>query len=349
MSTRRIFRHDARRHFLKTAALGSAVLAAPAVLRAQEVPIRFTLDWRFEGPAAPYLLALEKGYFKAEKLNVTIDSGAGSPVAIQRVATGGYDMGFGDFSSLTEFYANNPGLPGPAGVYVVYERSPATVFALKGKGIAKPADLNGKKLGAPVFDGGRKAFPIFAQANGIDHTKIQWTSMEPALRETMLVRGEVDAVTGFLFSGLLSLIARGAKEEDIVVMQYKDFGVNLYGSTILASSEMITKRPDAVSGFVRAFNRALKETIAKPEEAIGFVKKRDPLVSEQLELRRLKLCLDNFVSTPTAKAGGLGSLDRGRLAETTKLVVSSFNLKNQVDPALLFNPIFMPPAADRKI
>jgi NitT/TauT family transport system substrate-binding protein len=100
---------------------------------------------------------------------------------------------------------------------------------------------------------------------------------------------------------------------------------------------------------VRAFNRALKETIAKPEEAIGFVKKRDPLVNEQLELRRLKLCLDNFVSTPTAKAGGLGSLDRGRLAETTKLVVSSFNLKNQVDPALLFNPIFLPPAADRKI
>jgi NitT/TauT family transport system substrate-binding protein len=220
---------------------------------------------------------------------------------------------------------------------------------MKGKGIAKPADLNGKRLGAPVFDGGRKAFPIFAQANGIDHTKIQWTSMEPALRETMLVRGEVDAVTGFLFSGLLSLIARGAKEEDIVIMQFKDFGVNLYGSSILASSEMITKRPEAVRGFVRAFNRGLKETIANPQEAITFVKKRDPLVNEQIELRRLRLCLDNFIATPTAKATGLGSVDRARLAETTQRVVSAFNLKNPVDPSLLFNPLFLPPLADRRI
>lgn len=342
-------RSFARRDLLKGAAAGAAALAAPSFALAQETPIRFTLDWRFEGPSAPYLLALEKGYFRAEKLNVTIDSGAGSPAAIQRVATGGYDMGFGDFSSLTEFYANNPGVPGPAGVYVVYERSPATVFAMKGKGIAKPADLNGKRLGAPVFDGGRKAFPIFAQANGIDHTKIQWTSMEPALRETMLVRGEVDAVTGFLFSGLLSLIARGAKEEDIVIMQFKDFGVNLYGSSILASSEMITKRPEAVRGFVRAFNRGLKETIANPQEAITFVKKRDPLVNEQIELRRLRLCLDNFIATPTAKATGLGSVDRARLAETTQRVVSAFNLKNPVDPSLLFNPLFLPPLADRRI
>jgi NitT/TauT family transport system substrate-binding protein len=338
-----------RRAVLKSTAAGVAVIAAPGIARAQDTAIRFTLDWRFEGPSAPYLLALEKGYFKEQKLNVTIDSGAGSPAAIQRVATGGYDMGFGDFSSLTEFYSNNPGIPGPSGVYVVYERSPATVFALKGKGIAKPADLNGKKLGAPVFDGGRKAFPIFAQANGIDASKINWTSMEPALRETMLVRGEVDAITGFYFSGLLSLLARGAKEEDIVVMQYKDFGVNLYGSSILASSEMLGKRPEAVRGFVRAFNRALKETIAKPEEAITFVKKRDPLINEALELRRLKLCLDNFVNTPAVKASGLGALDRTRLAETTRLVLSAFNLKNPVDPALLFNPLFLPPAAERKI
>ncbi len=344
MSVRRFTRRDA----LKTAAAGSALVLAPA-LRAQEVAVKFTLDWRFEGPSAPFLMALEKGYFKAEKLNVTIDSGAGSPAAIQRVATGGYDMSFGDFSSLTEFYGNNPGIPGPAAVYVVYERSPATVFALKGKGIAKPGDLVGKKLGAPVFDGGRKAFPIFAKANGIDPTKVQWTSMEPALRETMLVRGDVDAITGFYFTGMLSLIARGAKEEDIVAMQYKDHGVNLYGSGILASSEMIVKRPDVVRGFVKAFNRALKETIAKPEEAITFVKKRDGLINEQLELRRLKLCLDNFINTPAVKANGLGSLDRARLAETTKLVVSAFGLKSPVDPSVLFNPLFLPPAADRKI
>jgi NitT/TauT family transport system substrate-binding protein len=342
-------RQFTRRDVLKSASAGAAVIAAPSLALAQETSIRFTLDWRFEGPSAPFLMALEKGYFKAEKLNVTIDAGAGSPAAIQRVATGGYDMGFGDFGSLTEFYANNPGIAGPAAVYVVYERSPAAVFTLKGKGISKPADLMGKKLGAPVFDAGRKSFPIFAKANGIDLSKIQWTSMEPALRETMLVRGDVDAVTGFYFTGLLSLIARGAKEEDIVAMQYKDYGVNLYGNALLASSEMLAKRPEAIKGFTRAFNRALKETVAKPQEAIGFVKKRDGLINEALELRRLKLCLDNFVATPEVKKNGLGTLDRTRLADTTRLVVEAFGLKNPVNATVMFNPLFIPPAAERTL
>jgi hypothetical protein len=61
-----------------------------------------------------------------------------------------------------------------------------------------PADLNGKKLGAPVFDAGRRAFPIFAKANNV--TGVQWTAMDPPLRETMLVRGDVDAITGFTFT-----------------------------------------------------------------------------------------------------------------------------------------------------
>jgi NitT/TauT family transport system substrate-binding protein len=314
-------RQFTRRDVLKSASAGAAVIAAPSLALAQETSIRFTLDWRFEGPSAPFLMALEKGYFKAEKLNVTIDAGAGSPAAIQRVATGGYDMGFGDFGSLTEFYANNPGIAGPAAVYVVYERSPAAVFTLKGKGISKPADLMGKKLGAPVFDAGRKSFPIFAKAN----------------------------VTGFYFTGLLSLIARGAKEEDIVAMQYKDYGVNLYGNALLASSEMLAKRPEAIKGFTRAFNRALKETVAKPQEAIGFVKKRDGLINEALELRRLKLCLDNFVATPEVKKNGLGTLDRTRLADTTRLVVEAFGLKNPVNATVMFNPLFMPPAAERTL
>jgi NitT/TauT family transport system substrate-binding protein len=54
-----------------------------------------------------------------------------------------------------------------------------------------------------VFDAGRRGFPIFAKANGV--SGVQWTSMDPPLRETMLVRGDVDAITGFTFTSLLNL------------------------------------------------------------------------------------------------------------------------------------------------
>ena len=93
------------------------------------------------------------------------------------------------------------------------------------------ADLSGKKLGAPVFDAGRRAFPIFAKANNT--TGVQWTAMDPPLRETMLVRGDVDAITGFTLTSLLNLEARGVKAEDVTVLPYPAYGVKLYGNVIL--------------------------------------------------------------------------------------------------------------------
>ena len=160
-----------------------------------------------------------KGYFKDAKLDVTIDAGNGSGGAVTRVASGTYDMGFADLAALMEFHANNPDAPNkPVAVMMVYNNTPASVMALKKSGIKTPADLNGKKLGAPVFDAGRRAFPIFQKANGIG--SVTWTSMDPPLRETMLARGDVDAITGFTFTSLLNLEARGVKAEDVVVLPY---------------------------------------------------------------------------------------------------------------------------------
>ena len=94
---------------LKTLAVVSTLSAAlfSGALQAQETKIKFQLDWRFEGPAALFLMAKSKGYFQQEKLDVTIDSGNGSGGTVARIATGTYDMGFADMGALMEFYGNN--------------------------------------------------------------------------------------------------------------------------------------------------------------------------------------------------------------------------------------------------
>jgi NitT/TauT family transport system substrate-binding protein len=155
------------------------------------------LDWRFEGPAALFLLAKAKGCFAAEKLDVTIDAGNGSGNAVNRVASGSDRMGF--------------------------------------------ADLVGRKMGAPVFDAGRRAFPIFARANGIDVAKVNWTAMDPPLRETMLAKGDVDAISGFYCTSLLNLNARGVMDEDIVVLPHPKYGVKLYGNAIFSTAFLPTR------------------------------------------------------------------------------------------------------------
>ena len=330
------------------AALGVALSTLATSPAFAQTPVKFQLDWRFEGPAALFLASAAKGYYKAGGLDVTIDAGNGSGGTITRVASGAYDMGFADLAALMEFHANNPDAPNkPVAVLMVYNNTPAAVLALKKSGIKKPADLNGKKLGAPGFDAGRKAFPIFAKANNI--TGVQWTSMDPPLRETMLVRGEIEAITGFSFTSILNLEARGVKADDIVVLSYPDHGVKLYDNVIIASPKLIKENPAAVKAFIAAFLKGAKEVMANPDAAIDYVKARDGIIDVNLEKRRLRMAIDAVVASPDARAEGFGTVNGGRLSLMASQVSDAFGTKTRVDPNAVWTDAFVPSKAELNI
>lgn len=307
--------------------------------------VKLTLDWKFGGETAPFMMAKGKGFYEQEGLDVQIDAGNGSAAAVNRVASGAYDLGLGDITTLIEFLANNPGENRLQAVYQLYQRAPFTIFTLKKNGITSVEQLNGKKVAAGAMESTRRVWPIAAPKMGLASPGIQWVTTDFSLKETMLLRGDVDAMTAFEGS-ISNIYPRGVKAEDLVVFRFSDYGVKLYGNAILATNRLIKENPKAVAAFLRASNRAIKEAMANPAEAVKYVKQREPLVEEAIEVERFKITM-RYLAPVETRQEGLGSIDMRELQSQVDDVVTTFGLKNKPSTEMLFNSRFLPAKAER--
>jgi len=333
---------------MRIVALLAVLLFSGAAAAQKLTPVRFALDWRFEGPAAPYLVAIDKGYYKAEGLDVTIDPGSGSVEGINRVASGAYDVGFADINILVKYRDNPRNLPVKM-VMMVYDTPAFSIVTLKKTGIAKPKDLEGRVLGAPAGDGAWAQWPIFVQANKIDASKVKVENIGFPVREPMLAQGKVDAITGFWFSSFMNLKAQGIADNDIVVLHMRDWGVDLYGNGIIANPDFMRFNPKAVQGFVRATIKGIQETARDPDGAIDSVMKRNQIAKRDVELERLKLSLQRNFVTPDVKKNGIGGIDVKRLERSIEQIGLTFQYTNKPKPADIFTAQYLPAREQRML
>lgn len=316
--------------------------------RAQDTPIRFALDSRYDGPSAGLVVPLLKGLFRQEKLDVQLDTGAGAAGVVARVAAGSHELGCADLATLMEYHANNAAaLAKPVAVMTVHANTPSAVLALRESGIAAPTDLKGRRLGAPAADAARRTWPIFARLNAVDG--VAWSTADAPHAEAMLLRGEIDAITGVAYTALPDLESRGVSAEDVIVLPYLRYGVKHYGQAILAGDEFMRRRPEALKAFLRAFARGMREVVADPRAAIALVRQRDPTVDAARELRRLLLALDLSVLSADARSEGFGAVTGPRLALMASQVSDAFGTRERVNPNAVWNGSFLPGVAERNL
>ena len=306
-----------------------------------ETKIPFTLDWKFEGPSAPFFNAIDKGYFKDAGLDVEISPGKGSLDAIPKVATGSFPLGFADINSLIKFLDQNPGAPVTA-IMMIYDKPPFAVIGRKSLGIKSPADLPGSVLGAPPPDGAWAQFPSFAKANGLDMNKIKVEPVGFPTREPMLAEGKVSSVTGYSFSSFLNLVRLGVPEDDITTILMADHGLKLYGNAIIVNTDFASSNAKVVKSFLGAVGKGWKDAVSNPSSAIEALVKRNPAADKNLEKRRFNLALSGNVMTDYVLKNGMGNIDKARFESAIAQLSETYKYKTKPDSKLYFTDAYLP-------
>ena len=323
------------------------MVAATSAAAAAETSINFSLDRAINGPAAPFLLPLDRGWYRAAGVNVSIAPGKDTLEPISRVASGQFDMALADINTLIKYRDANPKAPVKA-VFMLYNRPGYAIISRKSRGVATPKDLEEKRLGAPAGDPSSAEWPVFAKVNNIDLAKVKVETVANLVREPMLAAGQIDAVTGQSYSVFLELKDKGVPVNDILVMAMADYGVSLYGQAIIVNTAFADKHPDAVRRFLGAFLKGLKATVASPGRAVDAVLSRNEALKKDVERERLGMVIANNFVTPDVKADGYGAIDDARFARAVEQLSIGYRFKSATPkPADVFDASYLPPAAER--
>ena len=308
--------------------------------------VSVVLNFAADGGSAGFYHALERGYFRELGLDVAIEPSKGSADAITRTASRASDIGIGDISTLIEFASRRPEIA-PKAVFILHNRSPQAVIALKSSGIAKLSDLHGRILGQGPADAPSRMFSAVANIAGLDTSRIEIRQFSPQLRDTMLLTKQVDAVTGFDSTVLFKLKANGVAIEDAMVIYYADNGLDVYGNAFLANPAFLQARPDAVKAFVRAATRGWRDAIADPKAAMISLGRHNSLANLDIEAERMAWLGSHQIVTPATLKDGIGAYDRERLAQNIAQVGTAFGLTRIPELAEIYDDRFLPPREER--
>lgn len=323
-----------------TAALASAAMLAlgcgPAA--AQE-KLTFAVDWIVNGGHAGYFTALANDYFKQEGLDVTIVRGQGSGDTVKRVASGGADFGQADAGTIIASIGNSD-VPLKI-IAVVYGNASIGVMYTAESGIKGPRDLEGRKVAKTAGSASMTLFPAFLAANNVNRDRINEVNVDGASFLPLLLSRQVDAVVDQKTN--LPRYQKPAAAQGLTVrtMAYADYGLGVYGNSLMTTNRMIAEKPKVVAGFVRAAMRGLADAFANPDAAIANLRKTNPEVNAEIGKEQLT-GIAEFVLVDDVRSNGYGYINPAKMDKTRSLIADALKLKRAIATDEVYTAQFLP-------
>ncbi len=311
--------------------------------------ISMILNTFYSGPQAWFFLADDNGYFAEAGLSVTFSEGDTLANAVPKVASGAFDVGYGDLNALIELAGRNPAAT-PVAVAVYHNASPYTIAVAADGPVRTPGDLAGRSVLSHPNDAAMRMFPEFALCTGLDPARVKIEIDTP--HHKLLIPRVLSGKGAVGLFGFVNTIASAALEAGIDPkalrhFEWREHVPDLCGAAIIVKPALIAAKPDVVRGFVAAVNRGLHDTIADPDAAVAAVARRNPEIDRTANRARLMGTLALEMAHADGARFGIGDIDEGRLMRAIDLISRVKRLPSKPAPERVFTRAFLPPLEQR--
>ncbi|AWC25886.1 Putative thiamine biosynthesis protein (plasmid) [Aminobacter sp. MSH1] len=296
--------------------------------------VKLRLDWVFGSEHAPIFLALEKGFFKEEGIEVELLPGEGSSVTTKLV--GNRDADFGYASADQVLLGASRDLPVVATAVLLQQNPTAFIFKTSQNIKNVETDLYGKTLGIQLKSSTGRQWDAIKKTLNLDPAKLTEVPADGAL-VSLIAADRIDVGVGFYFNDALKLKATG---EDVSWILLEELGMKMYSTTLLTNAELIAENPDLVARFTKAFVRGWEYSVANPDEAYEAFVKANPSTDKVYAKLKLPEVL-KLTQSPDVSANGLGSSTLAGWDELQKQLVEMGLLKTSIDVSKAFTNQFL--------
>jgi NitT/TauT family transport system substrate-binding protein len=295
-------------------------------------PVTLQLQWVTQAQFAGYYVALDKGWYLEDGIELTIRPGGPDISPIDSVRTGTAEFGT---SLLADIIVASQQANDLVSIAQIQQTNGLLLIAIKDSGVTGPKDFAGKKVG--VWLGNWEAqFNALIAKEGIkanDFTLVaQGFSMES------FINGELDVASAMIYNEYYAVLESGIKPEDITIINYADYGLDFPGDGLFTSAKIAQENPDLCARMLRASLRGWQYAIENPEEATDIILKYDQS-GVQTRGHQLSMMLE-IIKLVQVNLRPLGYTDRNDVRRVIDTLYSYQVLNTQIDPDSVFTNSF---------